>query len=233
MKFRNLFLSFIFFFGMKITAQETDIVPYLKMIESGNARSVQNSLPKLKSENPNDPSLMFLDAVLTPKGEEALTKYESIYSSYPESKYADAALYRVFSYYYSMGYYTRAEEYLNKLKNDFPSSPYINAADRNIPDTEEVALQTTPAAEASPVNLGDFNFTIQAGAFLNIHNAMNLNRRFEADGYFSKINTKEVGGSILNVVFIGRFKTESEAPPVLTYLKDKYNLTGRVVPYSK
>lgn len=214
-----------------VSAQEFDIVPYLVKIEQGNSAEAISVLPKLKTEHPNDPSVMFLDAVLTTNGDEALNKYLMISQNYPNSKFADAALYRVFSYYYSMGYYTRAEEYLSKLKAQYPSSPYIKAADRNIPDVEEVPTQ--PVATNQNTTIEKFNFTIQAGAFLNTQNAMNLKRKFGQDGYFTDIKTKEVGGSILNVVTLGRFATEEEAAPTLNYLKNKHNLNGRVVPYTR
>ena len=231
MNSKKTFPLLFFFVTSLITAQELDIVPYLKQIESGNAASVEKIIHKLKSENPGDPSVLFLDAVLTSNGSSALDKYANIYDNYPESRFADAALYRIFSYYYSMGYYSSAEEYLNKLKREYPSSPYINAADRSIPDTEEIAPQITPTQEPKTEPASLAKFTIQAGAFLNTQNAINLKSKLEAEGYYSNINPKEVGGSILNVVTVGKFATESEADPLLNHLKSNYNLNGRVVPF--
>lgn len=233
MKLLNYFLLFLFLSSSFVIAQEFDIVPYLVKIEQGNGAEAQSALPKLKTEHPNDPSVMFLDAVLTTNGDEALNKYLMISQNYPNSRFADAALYRVFSYYYSMGYYTRAGEYLNKLKAQYPNSPYIKAADRNIPDVEEVPQQTQTVATEKNVPLEKFNYTIQAGAFLNTQNAMNLKSKFEQDGYFADIKTKEVGGSILNVVTLGKFATENDATTTLNYLKNKHNLNGRVVPYTR
>jgi len=178
----------------RVYSQEYNIVPLLKEIEKGNQQEVEKLVVKLLSERPNDPSIIFLDAVLTTEGNSALSKYQNVYGKYPKSKYADAALYRIFSYYYSLGYYKRAEEFLKKLQNEFPQSPYIKAANRNIPDDEEIYSEsvTSPVTQ-KPSAADDFNFTVQAGAFMNVQNAKNLKNKFEKEGYPSKINTKEVG----------------------------------------
>lgn len=216
-----------------IYSQEYNIVPLLKEIEKGNEQEVEELVVKLLSERPNDPSIIFLDAVLTTDGNNALSKYQNVYGKYPNSKYADAALYRIFSYYYSLGYYKRAEEFLKKLQNEYPNSPYIKAANRNIPDDEEIYSEPVIAAANDKSILGEFNFTVQAGAFMNVQNAKNLKSKFENDGYPSEINTKEVGGSILNVVTVGKFKSENDASSLLAHLKSKYNLNGRIIPLNK
>jgi cell division septation protein DedD len=129
--------------------------------------------------------------------------------------------------------------YLAKLKNEYPSSPYINVADRSIPEEKiEVELADNAKKEvaaAQPVerseNKEEYKFTVQAGAFLNYKNAVRLKKNFQKSGYFSSVYPKEVGGSILNVVIAGKFKTESAAKAFLPKLKAKYKLNGRVIPY--
>lgn len=213
--------------SITISAQEVDITSALQKIDNGDILSANNILKELKSKNPNDPSVLFLDAVLTTNGEEALKKYSIIYEKFPRSKYADAALYRIFSYYYSLGYYNKAETYLTKLKSEYPNSPYIKSADRKIPDTEDV-VQITSERQSEPIN---YKFTIQAGAFLNPDNAKKLQQQIQADGYFADITTKEIGGSILNVVNVGKFQKEEDTKPVLEYLSKKFNINGRVISF--
>lgn len=214
-----------FLFCVSVLAQEADITSALRQIESGNINGAEVSLKELKKSNPGDPSVIFLDAVLTINGEEALKKYSSVYEKFPKSKYADASLYRIFSYYYSLGYYKKAESYLSKLKSDYPASPYLKSADRNIPDSEEV-IEITKTEESLPVK---YNYTIQAGAFLNVDNAKRLEEQIKSDGYPAEITTKEIGGSILNVVTVGKFIKDEDAASVLEYLSKKYNLAGRVI----
>ncbi|MHB8931303.1 MAG: SPOR domain-containing protein, partial [Melioribacteraceae bacterium] len=172
-------------------------------------------------------------------GDEALRKYSTVLEKFPENKYADASLYRIFSYYYSLGYYKKAESYLNRLKKDFPESPYIKTADRKIPDIEEPSSQTVSEpqipqpAQQKKIEAKEYNFTIQAGAFLNIDNAKNLSDQLRKENYFTEITTKEVGGSILNIVNVGKFANEEKAKPVLNFLEKKFNLKGRVVPINQ
>ncbi|MEW6195251.1 MAG: SPOR domain-containing protein [Bacteroidota bacterium] len=206
-------------------AQETNITEPLKLVESGNIQKAESLLKEYKLKSSNDPSVIFLDAVLTKNGEEALQKYSIVYEKYPKSNYADASLYRIFSYHYSLGYYKKAETYLTKLKTEYPNSPYIKTADRNIPDellTEEVLLP--PAADSK-----NYRFTIQAGAFINIDNAKKLGDQIKANGYTVEITQKEIGGTILNVVNVGKFVNEEETKSVLDFLSEQFKIKGRMV----
>ena len=234
---RKTFLIIYLLLNNPITlfSQEINIVDYLKRIESGEIDNVRKELPALLSENRNDPSIKFLDAVLTVDGNEAVTKYEHVYNNYPNSKYADAALYRIFSFYYSLGIYNKAETYLNELKKKYPSSPYLNAADRKIPDEENSIVESfetlSKIAKSSTQqnNQTKYNFTVQAGAFLNFENADKLKDDLIKAGYPSEVNAKTVGGTILNVVTVGKFISEKEADPVLNLLKQNFKLSGRVI----
>jgi tetratricopeptide (TPR) repeat protein len=227
------------FLTNQIFAQEIDITSALKQIENGNIQNASKILMELKSKDMNDPSVIFLDAMLTKDGDEALRKYSTVLEKYPDSKYADASLYRIFSYYYSLGYYKKAESYLNRLKKDFPESQYIKTADRKIPDIEEPSAQTVSEpqiqqpAQQKKIEAKEYNFTIQAGAFLNVDNAKKLSDQLKKENYFTEITTKEVGGSILNVVNVGKFTNEEETKPVLNFLENKFNLKGRVVPINQ
>ena len=230
----------LFLFSVLTHAQEKNIVSYLQDIESGNRQNALNDLPKLLKDNPNDPSVLFLDAVLTPDGETALQKYSNVYKNYPNSNYADAALYRVFSYYYALGIYNRAENILSQLKTNYPKSPYIKAADRKIPDIQESgditasadnsAKKTVTQTDSSSEDVNSvYSYTVQAGAFLNSENAIKLRDALVYDGFAGDISTKDVGGSILNVVTAGKFVSEKDASTLLDLLKTKYQLNGRVV----
>lgn len=227
-KFVITFFTILF---TSLSAQEVNIVEHLKAIEDGQVETAISGLNNLKKTHPNDPSVLFLDAVLTEDGESALTKYQKIYDQHPNSNYADAALYRVFSYYYSLGIYNRAENLLTKLKSEYSSSPYIRMANRNIPDVgdleEPVEEPIQPTSKIAAVD--DYTFTIQAGAFLNIDNAKNLLNEIQKDGYPAELGTKSVGGSLLNVVTFGHLESEEEADPLISYLKNRFNLNGRII----
>ncbi len=225
------------FIAADLYAQETDIVPYLKKIESGNIEEAKEDLVKLKEKHPEDPSVMFLDGVLTENGQQAVVIYQIIVENYPQSKYADAALYRIYSYYYALGLYESAKEKLQLLKEKYPSSPYIKVAEQNTSsdnqlntandvteENEEQTGQTVPEVK--------YQFTIQAGAFAKIENAQNLKEELQASGILAHIGDKNVGGTTFHIVYAGQFVSYEDAENFLEVLNIKFNLTSRVVPIS-
>lgn len=218
---------------IEIVAQEVDIVPYLKMIESGNVGEVKEDLVDLKEEHPNDPSVMFLDGVLTENGQQAVVIYQNIVDNYPESKYADAALYRIFSYYYALGLYETAKDNLKLLINQYPESPYIKIAEQSVlPGGESISVTEETIEEQSGQTLPEqeYKFTIQAGAFTNFENAAALKNNLEKSGILSRIGEKSVGGTTFHIVYAGQFATYEDAEGFLQVINTKFDLTGRVVP---
>ena len=233
------FMFILIIFANQTLAQEVDITPALQQIENGNISNAEKMLIDLKSKNEKDPSVIFLDATLTKDGDEALRKYSTILEKYPANRYADAAIYRIFSYYYSLGFYKKAETYLDRLKKDFPESSYIKNADQKLPEIEDPFVQpiikpnTSQQTQTEKTEIKNFNFTIQAGAFMNVENAKKLSDQLKKENYFTEITTKEVGGTILNVVNVGKFVSEGEAKPVLSFLENKFDLKGRIVSINK
>jgi tetratricopeptide (TPR) repeat protein len=231
----KLNLTYIIIFSIilstSIFPQDLDINPYLKQIEAGNKKDVEEKLPSLISKNPNSPSLMFLEAVLTKDGEKALVTYSKILDKYPKSKYADASLYKIFSYYFVSGEYYNAKKCLEELKKDYPVSPYIKLADRNIPSSDQTALSGEQKKEAqiAEEDLPKYKFTIQAGAFTKEANAAALKQNFEDNGFFSDTKDKVVAGTTFKVVYVGKFEDREEAENFLHVINREFKLDGRVV----
>jgi tetratricopeptide (TPR) repeat protein len=225
----------LFFFISIITAvdvfpQEVDIIPYLKAIENGNLGEAKEELVDLKEKYPNDPSVMFLDGVLKENGQEAVVIYQKIVDNYSNSKYADAALYRIFSYYYALGLYDTSREKLKQLKADYPESPYITIADQNLSSLEKSDVtEKKPVEEKKSDIEEDFQFTIQAGAFTNTENANNLVDEFKNAGIFCQVGDKTVGGATFHVVYAGKFVKYEDAESFLQFVNSRFNLNGRVV----
>ncbi|MHB1688009.1 MAG: SPOR domain-containing protein [Ignavibacteriaceae bacterium] len=230
-----IFLNFIIISG-NLRAQEVNIIPYLQEIENGGEDKVLTELPKLKNEYPNSSSIIFLDAVLTGDGQKAIDKYSSFVEKFPKSKYADAALYRIYSYYFAVGMYKDSQSYLAKLKKNYPNSPYIAIAKRNIPLSDKIILtNATSDKNQTPVNKPPeqtkqkSNFTIQAGAFTVLSNAEVLEKELDSSGYDSRIEDKEIAGTVFHLVYAGGFSTRDEAKKALDIINAKYNLAGRVL----
>jgi tetratricopeptide (TPR) repeat protein len=224
----NFILLFLLYISnpSAIIAQDVDIVPYLKQIESGKKDDVEELLPDLKNKYPNSPSVMFLEGVLTENGQDAVAIYSKIVNSYPQSKYADASLYRIYSYYYALGLYDAAKNHLNRLKKEYPESPYIKISDRDIPSEDEITVVDKKKTETPKTN---YNYTIQAGAFGKLQNAQSLKKDFNDSGFKSEIKDKTVGGTVFHVVYVGEFLSEDEAKNFLQVINKEYKLDGRVI----
>ena len=231
-----LLMPLIFILSVNVFSQDVNIIPYLKQIESGKAEEVRNELTDLKERHPESPSVMFLDGVLTENGQKALMIYQKIVDEYPESKYADAALYRIYSYYYALGLYESASKKLSLLINNYPASPYINIAKQNqllinsdIEKEEDKVIRYDRDEQTIDDASGSYKYTIQAGAFSNMENAKSLQENFQKSGLYSQVKAKQVAGTTFHIVYVGRFVTEDEAESFLRTINTKFNLTGRVV----
>jgi len=226
----SIFLaSFLLLMLSQSFAQEVDIIPYLKKVEQGNIEEVKSELLNLKVDYPKSSNLLFLEAVLTENGQDAVTLYQKIIDNYPKSRYADAALYRIYSYYFALGLYNTADKQLERLKKEYPESPYIKMADVNIvkKDDEETSSQTGNVKQQN-IPEKEFVYTIQAGAFTNSANASSLKKDVESAGIVSFIKEKNVAGTVFNVVYIGKFASRKEAEDFLPIANTRFKINGRV-----
>lgn len=234
--FPIIFLSIIL--NVISFAQEVDIVPYLKQIEKGESEAVKNLLPKLKKDNPQSANLIFLEGVLTENGQDAVSIYQDFVEKYPNNPYADAALYRIYSYYYALGFYETAGKVLKNLTDKYPDSPYIKMAKSQEEAKEETALtektETTEIQKPMQVkNDSDYKFTIQAGAFVKIENAQGLKSEFESEGIYCEMKEKNIGGTTFHVIYAGKFNSRTDAEKFLQQINSRYNLNGRIVEKEK
>ncbi len=234
--FSKLIIFFFFITSFACFAQSIDISDYLKKIESGNREEVKSILPKLKSNNPNDANVLFLEGVLTEDGQGSVKLFSKVADNYPQSKYADASLFRIYSYYYAQQTFEAASTYLDRLKRDYPSSPYIKVAEKNTPVIDENNSERPAIDPLPPKKINkkqdtklDYKFTIQAGAFSRKDNAELLKKQFEDAGITSQVSDKDVAGTTFHVVYAGKFVTEKEAKEFLKNINTEYSLDGRVV----
>jgi hypothetical protein len=207
-------ISLLFLLTINIAGQGIDISDYLKKIETGKIEEVKEKLPELKAKYPHDPSVLFLEGILTENGKTSVSIFSTIVNTYPQSRYADAAVYRIYSYYYALEMSPESASWLDKLKKNYPSSPYIKIAEKN----NKISDQKIK-----------YKYTIQAGAFSNKENANALKKQFIDAGYSSEIKDKTVAGTIFQVVYVGKFTTEEEAKNFLQQINSQYNLDGRVI----
>jgi hypothetical protein len=215
---KQLIFLLIIFLNSPFSAQEDiSLVPYLTRIEQGDAVKVKEEIPDLKKQYPGAPSLLYLEAILTEDALLAVKMFTALLDKYPASAYADAATFRLYSYFSALDNSANAKKYESRLLSDYPYSPYSKMIKRS---------------NDNPVNeVGEFKFTIQAGAFASITNADALRKKFEKAGYYSVIKDKTVGGTIFKIVYAGRFNTKKEAENFQAILNKQYGLKGIITGY--
>jgi tetratricopeptide (TPR) repeat protein len=86
----------------------------------------------------------------------------------------------------------------DRLKREFPSSEYA---------MEEIAAN--PASQ--PSGSAGTCFTVQAGAFSDIENAVTLSGRLRREGFDPTLAAVHAGGKLLHVVRVGQFTTWTAA----------------------
>jgi len=219
------FSALLIFFTEKSFSQEYNIVPLLKKVEEGKSSEVKEELQPLIKRNPGDPSLLFLSALLTEDGAKANEKYLKIVKTFPKSKYADAALFRIYSYYTAIGDENEAALYHKKLRTDYPNSNYLSSFEKISVENSE-ANESKEVTNAKPDN---FQFTIQVGAFSSLKNAEVLKGELEDSGYKIELVEKNVAGTIFNVLYLGKFEDKKLAEKILEKVNVDFKLNGRIV----
>lgn len=238
--------------GVALYAQTPDIRQYLSMIESGQADEVRSQLPSLMAKYPKNPGVIYLQGVLTTDGAEAVRIYQGIVDNYPNSEWADDALFKVYKFYQAIGLNRTAELKLTQLRTNYPNSKYLAglaAADTKPTEAEHEPAQQPPAAKPKieeqptspaprePVNEEELRmppvqagkFALQVGAYSTQQNADRQRSFFEYHHYPAEIVRKMSGARELFCVYVGRFATESEAKKTGEEIRSSFNINYIVV----
>jgi septal ring-binding cell division protein DamX len=240
--------GFLLAAAMTALGQDADVQRYVTMVEEGRVEEVRQAVPSLLDKYPNNPGVLYVQALVAKVGAEAARIYQSIVDNFPRTTYADAALYRVYQFYYSLGLYRTAELKLAQLKREYPGSRFLKkSAQESAALAEEVdsartpppvsvppalpAGEATPAArppEATPV--APTAFALQVGAYGALENAEKQRKFFVERGYAVEMITKVRDTRTFHVVLVGRYATYEEAKAAGTEMKKKHNITFMVIP---
>jgi hypothetical protein len=232
---RLIFSIFIYSSFCYLYSQDFNIIPYLLKIERGAEDSVRSELETLRVKYPVDPNVLFLDAILTDDALKSSKIYKRILEEFPDSRYADASVYRLFNYYAIEGSFELAKKYFSLLKNNYSDSPYLKIAQNQF----DLILSSKELEKDKDVKLPDtkkltnYTFTIQAGAFVKRENAQSLKTQLEKSGVVCEVKEKNVAGTIFNVVYAGKFESRSDAENFLIILSSQFKIDGRVVEINK
>ena len=227
--------------GVSLNAQEADVQRCIGMVSSGQVEDVRQEIAALLEKYPNDSGVLYVQGLVAKDGAEAARIYQSIVDNFPKSKYADAALYRVYQFYYALGLYRTAELKLNQMKRDYPSSRYLKPEAKetaSLPEEVEsppaVAAKPTAAPVAidprEPTSVTPTSFSLQVGAYGAQANAEKQRKFFSTLGYSVEIITKVRDTKTLFVVLVGSFASYEEARAKGADIKKKHNIDFMVVP---
>jgi cell division septation protein DedD len=127
--------------------------------------------------------------------------------------------------------YNTADKNLERLKKDYPESPYIKMASANVvkKDDEESNQENIETTVTKNDEDKVYLYSVQAGAFTNAANANTLKKEIESVGMVSFIKEKNVAGTVFNVVYVGKFETRKEAEEFLPIADARFRIAGRVV----
>lgn len=182
----------------------------LNKIYTGKAEVVLKDLTNLKTKFPNDPSVIYLDAILTVNGEESAKKFLKIINNFPTFYYRKEALYKIYSYHYTRGEYISAEQIFNQLKSDYPDS-----------DFKRIETLEPKISKSKDLNI----FAIQCGAFSNKQNAEKLIEQLNNFNIRSIIKTKDSNPDLFFVVVDG-FVSIEDAQEFILKLKNEQNISA-------
>ena len=253
MKLSILFL----FFNACILSQNVDM--YLSLIHEGQSLGVKENLPELISKYPNDPGVLYLQALLTSNGMKSLELYSKLIEKFPESKYAGEASVKIGEYFYARGLYSQAGRQLCLIPRKYPRLPNMQAiidmmvsSFQAIGEEDSVKYYSSLYQSMFPnLDINDFGikrmdptnaeifekkrnrqprpYVIQIGAFGSIQNANRLKLQVTQIGYDVEISKVQTNGKSLNAVRVMRFRSKTAAERVGQTIKKKLGIDFRVL----
>jgi len=120
-------LLFLLCISSPVLSQEIDpnLTQILKTYDEAELASRINSIAKRYE---GMAVALYLDAVIEKDANIAVEKYLQLLTKFPDSKYSEAALFKVGQYHFSRGLYVSARKYFLQLIEDFPESNYSDEA---------------------------------------------------------------------------------------------------------
>lgn len=216
-----------------------DVQQLVDLVNRGQGDVVKAELPSLLSRYPNNPGILYVQALLTSEGAEAVRMYQSIVDNFPKSEWADDALYKVYQFYYSLGLYRTAELKMAQLKREYPTSKYVTSgtsaetaklpeeAQKPPPQKKPEAAPQAPADTPAPAESG--LFSLQVGAYTALTNADRQKKYFEERGYTVEVISRVRDGRSLYVVLVGSYRTYDEAKARAADIKQRFNVDSFVL----
>ena len=254
---KKTMLKIIMFFVFTVFVQSQNVDLYLSLINEGKSKGVLQNLPELTSKFPNDPGVLYLNALLNKNGDSSLGQYKDIIKNYPESKYAPKSAMKVGEYFYARGLYTQSANLLKNIPIKYPRFTEIQRlTDLMINSFNAIGEEDSakyygliiksmfPAIDAD-INedsqklsqIFDFKkkksnkgpYVVQIGAFSSKENAKRLKLQVRQLGHDVSINKVDSNGKIFFAVRVNSYKSKSKAANIGKDIKSKLGISYRVL----
>jgi tetratricopeptide (TPR) repeat protein len=242
----KIYVSLFLLFTAAVAAQMTDedVRARLDLVHNGKIDQVRSEIASLRQQYPNDPGVAYIDAYVTEDGSLAAKKYQSVVDTYPNSSWADDALYRVYQYYYAVGLYKTADTKLEQLNRQYPNSLYAKKestapqrlAETPVPaqtpaDPETASPSQQPeSADAPVVQQSGGPYAVQVGVYsLEPTAIQQSNIMTQTVGRQASVFSKQSGGRTVFAVAFEGFETDRAARQFGSELKSKFNLDWFIV----
>jgi tetratricopeptide (TPR) repeat protein len=185
-----------------------------EIYKEGSFEKAKVKFEELLAGYPNHtvtPYCLYYIGNLEKDSKEAIKRYKLIVDSFPDSKVADNALFRLACYHYARGEYEIAGRRCEEIMARYPEGDCARMAKRWVP-TINTILTFSP------------NYAIQVGAFKLKKNAKKLKKEYEK----KKIPVRIIKRNEFYVVLVGEFKTKEETER----FRERHNIKGFIVKYN-
>ena len=95
---------------------------YIEKVESGNMDIPYEVINSYEKIIPNNPIYLYLRGLIEIDGNKSVQYFKKLYDLDPKHEFADDAAMKIGEYYYSIGYYVQASEWLKKMPVYYPRS---------------------------------------------------------------------------------------------------------------
>ncbi|MDH4069229.1 MAG: SPOR domain-containing protein [Ignavibacteria bacterium] len=223
-------------------AGQVEVQPYLDRLSSGELEEVREEVSDLVDQYPNDAGVRYLQGLVTEDGTDAVRVFQGLVDRYPESEWADDALYKVYQFYYSIGLYRTAELKMGQLRGDYPDSPFLTSAGAKVtpkadPPAESETTDPVPVvSEGGATGSGEAvsqpgggQFALQVGAYSSRENADKQKFFFEDQGFPVEVINRVRDGRALFLVLVGNYLTYEDAKAKSADIRRSYGVDSFVV----
>mgnify|MGYP001166900669 FL=1 len=247
---------FLFFFPFLLLSQNIDM--YLNLIDEGQKEDVKENLPELLSKYPNNPGVLYLQALLTVDAMKSLEFYSMLIKKFPKSQYSGEASAKIGEYLYARGLYSQAAKQLCRIPRKYPRvlnmqrildmvvssfraigqedsvKYYAGIYQSMFPsldfDKYDIIITPLPIPQTIMDNNNQIKpYVIQIGAFGSIHNANRLKLQVSQIGYNVEINPVKTNGRNLHAVRVIRYGSKNSAQRAGEMIKNKLGIDYRVL----